>query len=128
MFKALMGSRSSSSTDVRSKSRRKTDNSDAKSTSSRKSSRGDDRDRGLGDLSSYPPSGSRSKRGPSSIAGDSIASSYVTAEPETIDDSDRYIIERTPKRRDSDRDSKSSRRRERDRSVSPDRERRRSRR
>ncbi|KAJ6051981.1 hypothetical protein N7460_002515 [Penicillium canescens] len=128
MFKALMGSRSSSSTDVRSKSRRKTDNSDAKSTSSRKSSRGDDRDRGLGDLSSYSPSGSRSKRGPSSIAGDSIASSYVTAEPEAIDDSGRYIIERTPKRRDSDRDSKSSRRRERDRSVSPDRERRRSRR
>ncbi|KAJ5295247.1 hypothetical protein N7508_010068 [Penicillium antarcticum] len=128
MFKALMGSRSSSSTDVRSKSRRKTDNSDAKSTSSRKSSRGDDRDRGLGDLSSYSPSGSRSKRGPSSIAGDSIASSYVTAEPEPIDDSDRYIIERTPKRRDSDRDSKSSRRRDRDRSVSPDRERRRSRR
>ncbi|CAG7954937.1 unnamed protein product [Penicillium olsonii] len=133
MFKALMGSRSSS--DVRSKSSRKdrtdrsersersvrSDKSDTRSISSRKSSRGDDRDRGLGDLDSYPSH--RSRRGPASIADDSVAS-FVTAEPEPIDDYDRYV-ERTPKRRDSDRESKSSRRRERDRSGSPDRERRR---
>ncbi|KAJ5143169.1 uncharacterized protein N7515_001956 [Penicillium bovifimosum] len=124
MFKALMGGgRSSSASDVRSKSSRrkseKSDKSDTKSISSRKSSRGDDRDRGLGDLSSYSPSESRSRRGPPSLAGESIASTYVTAEPETIDYSNRYI-ERTPKRRDSDRESKSSRRRERDRSESPE--------
>ncbi|CAG8396302.1 unnamed protein product [Penicillium salamii] len=133
MFKALMGSRSSS--DVRSKSSRRkdkdrserserserSDKSDTRSISSRKSSRGDDRDRGLGDLTIYSPS--RSRRGTASIAGDSVAS-FVTAEPEPIDDYDRYV-ERTPKRRDSDRESKSSRRRERDRSISPDRDRRR---
>ncbi|KXG54678.1 uncharacterized protein PGRI_078220 [Penicillium griseofulvum] len=128
MFKALMGGgRSSSSSDVRSSksSRRKSeklDKSDTRSISSRKSSRGDDRDRGLGDLSSYSPSASRSKRGPPSIAGDSIASTYVTAEPEPIDESDRYYIERTPKRRDSERESKSYRRRDQDRSESPERE------
>ncbi|OQD89296.1 hypothetical protein PENSOL_c064G01625 [Penicillium solitum] len=134
MFKALMGGgRSSSSSDVRSSSKssrrksEKPDKSDTRSISSRKSSRGDDRDRGLGDLSSYSPSASRSKRGPPSIAGESIASTYVTAEPEAIDD-DRYYIERTPKRRDSERESKSSRRRDQDRSDSPERERRRSRR
>ncbi|KAJ5977520.1 hypothetical protein N7501_000862 [Penicillium viridicatum] len=135
MFKALMGGgRSSSSSDVRSSSKssrrksEKPDKSDTRSISSRKSSRGDDRDRGLGDLSSYSPSASRSKRGPPSIAGESIASTYVTAEPEAIDDSDRYYIERTPKRRDSERESKSSRRRDQDRSDSPEREKRRSRR
>ncbi|CAI7640519.1 unnamed protein product [Penicillium glandicola] len=135
MFKALMGGgRSSSSSDVRSSSKssrrksEKPDKSDTRSISSRKSSRGDDRDRGLGDLSSYSPSDSRSKRGPPSIAGDSIASTYVTAEPEAIDDSDRYYVERTPKRRDSERESKSSRRRDQDRSESPEREKRRSRR
>ncbi|CAG8919830.1 unnamed protein product [Penicillium nalgiovense] len=133
MFKALMGGGRSSSSDVRSSksSRRKSekhDKSDTRSISSRKSSRGDDRDRGLGDLSSYPPSASRSNRGPPSIAGESIASTYVTAEPEAIDESDRYYIERTPKRRDSERESKSSRRRDQDRSESPEREKRRSRR
>ncbi|KAJ6168595.1 hypothetical protein N7497_001438 [Penicillium chrysogenum] len=133
MFKALMGGGRSSSSDVRSSksSRRKSekhDKSDTRSISSRKSSRGDDRDRGLGDLSSYPPSTSRSKRGPPSIAGESIASTYVTAEPEAIDESDRYYIERTPKRRDSERESKSSRRHDQDRSESPEREKRRSRR
>ena len=127
MFKALMGGGRSSS-DVRStssssskSSRRKTD---SKSTSSRKSSRGDDRDRGLGDLSAYPASSSGSRRGPPSAASESVAS-LVTAEPEAIDSPDR-IIERAPKSRDSDRDTKSSRRRDRDRSESRDRERRRS--
>ncbi|KAJ5591680.1 uncharacterized protein N7459_002049 [Penicillium hispanicum] len=131
MFKALMGGGRSSS-DVRSttsssskSARRKTD---SKSTHSRKSSRGDDRDRGLGDLSAYSPSASGSKRGAPSIAGDSVASTYVTAEPDTIDDSDPVIIERTPRRRDSDRESKSGRRRDRDRSESRERERRKSRR
>ncbi|OQE42138.1 hypothetical protein PENCOP_c004G08165, partial [Penicillium coprophilum] len=134
MFKALMGGGRSSSSDVRSSSKssrrksEKLDKYDTRSVSSRKSSRGDDRDRGLGDLSSYPPSTSRSKRGPTSIAGDSIASSYVTAEPEAIDESDNYYVERTPKRRDSDRESKSYRRRDQDRSESPEREKRRSRR
>ncbi|KAJ6124786.1 hypothetical protein N7471_012103 [Penicillium samsonianum] len=135
MFKALMGGgRSSSSSDVRSSSKssrrksEKPDKSDTRSISSRKSSRGDDRDRGLGDLSSYSPSAPRSKRGPPSIAGDSIASTYVTAEPEAIDDSDRYYIERTPKRGDSEREGKSSRRRDQGRSESPEREKRRSRR
>ncbi|KAJ5170717.1 uncharacterized protein N7500_003500 [Penicillium coprophilum] len=133
MFKALMGGGRSSS-DVRSSSKssrrksEKLDKYDTRSISSRKSSRGDDRERGLGDLSSYPPSTSRSKRGPTSIAGDSIASSYVTAEPEAIDDSNSYYVERTPKRRDSDRESKSYRRRDQDRSESPEREKRRSRR
>lgn len=128
------GGRSSSSSDVRGSSkssRRKSerpDKSDTRSISSRKSSRGDDRDRGLGDLSSYTPSGSRSKRGPPSIAGESIASTYVTAEPDPIEESDGYIIERTPDRRDSERESKSSRRRDRDRYDSPEREHRRSRR
>lgn len=124
------GGRSASTSDARSTtssssktSRRKTD---SKSASSRKSSRGDDRDRGLGDLSAYPPSTSGSRRGPPSIAGESVASTYVTAEPDAIDYTDRTVVERTPKRRDSDRESKSSRRRERDRSESRERERRRS--
>lgn len=124
-----MGGGRSASSDTRSTtssssktSRRKTD---SKSVSSRKSSRGDDRDRGLGDLSAYPPSTSGSRRGPSSIAGESVASTYVTAEPDIIDYPDRTVVERTPKRKDSDRESKSSRRRERDRSESRERERRR---
>lgn len=123
------GGRSASTSDARSTTsssskttRRKTD---SKSASSRKSSRGDDRDRGLGDLSAYPPSTSGSRRGPPSIAGESVASTYVTAEPDVIDYPDRTIVERTPKRKDSDRESKSSRRRERDRSESRERERRR---
>ncbi|KAJ5178833.1 hypothetical protein N7492_002043 [Penicillium capsulatum] len=127
MFKALMGGGRSSS-DVRSTSSSSSKSSrrkaDSKSTSSRKSSRGDDRDRGLGDLSAYPSSASGSKRGPPSTAADSVAS-FMTAEPESIDNPDR-IVERVPKRRDSDRDSKSSRRRDRDRSESRDRDRRRS--
>ncbi|CDM26974.1 hypothetical protein CBS147339_3410 [Penicillium roqueforti] len=134
MFKALMGGgRSSSSSDVRSSSkssRRKSDrpdNSDTRSISSRKSARGDDRDRGLGDLSSYSSSAPRSKRGPLSTAGDSI-STYVTAETEPVDDADRDYIERTPKRRDSERESKSSRQRDQDRSENPEREKRGSRR
>ncbi|KAJ5438306.1 uncharacterized protein N7458_009304 [Penicillium daleae] len=131
MFKALMGGgRSASTSDARSTtssssktSRRKTD---SKSASSRKSSRGDDRDRGLGDLSAYAQSTSGSRRGPPSVAGESVASTYVTAEPDAIEYPDRTVVERTPKRRDSDRDSKSSRRRERDRSESREREKRRS--
>ncbi|KAJ6134384.1 hypothetical protein N7523_000706 [Penicillium sp. IBT 18751x] len=129
MFKALMGGGRSSS-DVRSttssssKSRRKTD---SKSSHSRKSSRGDDRDRGLGDLSAYEPSASSSRRGPASVAGESVASTYVTAEPDPIDPY-TAIVHRTPKRRDSDRDSVRSRRRERDRSESRDRDKRKSRR
>lgn len=121
-----------SSSDVRSSksSRRRSersDKSDTRSNSSRKSSRGDDRDRGLGDLSSYSTSGSRSKRGPSSVASESIASTYVTAEPEAIEEDDRYPSERTSKRRDSERESRSSRRRDRDGSDTPERENRRSR-
>ncbi|KAJ5668898.1 hypothetical protein N7462_009968 [Penicillium macrosclerotiorum] len=131
MFKALMGGgRPSSASDTRRSSssksnRRKTDN---KSISSRKSSRGDDRDRGLGDLSVYTSSVSGSQRGPVSVAGDSVASTYVTAEPDAIENPERTIIERVPKRRESDRESKSSRRRDRDRSESRDRDQRRSRR
>lgn len=120
-----------SSSDVRSttssssKSRRKTD---SKSSHSRKSSRGDDRDRGLGDLSAYEPSVSGSRRGPASVAGESVASTYVTAEPDEIEPYPA-VVERAPKRRDSDRDSiRSSRRRHRDRSESRDRDKRKSRR
>ncbi|KAL2872286.1 involucrin repeat protein [Aspergillus lucknowensis] len=116
MFKALMGGgRSSSdargSTDSGSKSgsRRKTGSkSSASPTVSRKSSRGDDRDRGLGDLSSYPSSsGSRSRRYAESAAGESVASSYATAQPNFSED--RIIIERTPKRRESDDDERDDR-------------------
>ncbi|KAJ5663583.1 hypothetical protein N7507_004314 [Penicillium longicatenatum] len=122
MFKALMGggrSDTRSTTSSSSKSRRRADSS--KSSHSRKSSRGDDRDRGL-DEPPYPPSASGSRRGPSSVAGDSVASTYMTAEPEPIGSPDPMIIERTPKRRDSDRESKSSRRRTRDRSESRERD------
>ncbi|KAJ5628536.1 hypothetical protein N7490_010764 [Penicillium lividum] len=122
MFKALMGggrSDTRSVTSSSSKSRRRADSS--KSSHSRKTSRGDDRDRGLDD-SPYPPSASGSRRGPSSVAGDSVASTYMTAEPEPIGSPDAMIIERTPKRRDSDRESKSSRRRARDRSESRERD------
>ncbi|GFF34085.1 hypothetical protein IFM58399_03754 [Aspergillus lentulus] len=140
MFRALMGggrssdSRSTTSSS-KSSSRRRT-NSKASSTVSRKSSRGDDRDRGLGDLSTYSSSGSRSKRYAPSAAGDSVASSYATAEPGISVEHDRIIIERTPKRKDTDeesgrdrysdtrdRDGRSSRRRDRDRSQSRERER-----
>ncbi|KAL4889782.1 hypothetical protein BDV59DRAFT_185824 [Aspergillus ambiguus] len=131
MFKALMGggrssSDSRSSAKGSSSSRRRAD-SKASSTVSRKSSRGDDRDRGLGDLSAYPSSGSRSKRYADSAAGDSVASSYATADPGIFPpESDR-----TSRRRDLDdtdsrdrhRDGKSSRRRERIRSPSRERER-----
>ena len=116
--------RSTTSSSSSSKSRRKTD---SKSSHSRKSSRGDDRDRGLGDLSAYEPSATGSKRGPSSVAGDSVASTYVTAEPEEID-TYPSIVERTPKRRDSDRESTRSHRHNRDRSESRDRDKRKSRR
>ncbi|KAL3466297.1 hypothetical protein BJX64DRAFT_11957 [Aspergillus heterothallicus] len=128
MFKALMGGGRSSS-DLRSSSgskssRRKTGSrSSASSTVSRKSSRGDDRDRGLGDLSAYPSSGSRSRRYAESAADESVASSYATAQPNYSDD--RAVIERTSKRRESDyderyrddwdRERKSESRRERDR-------------
>ncbi|KAJ5485367.1 hypothetical protein N7539_005355 [Penicillium diatomitis] len=131
MFKALLGgSRSASSSDVRSTTssgsklvRRKTD---SKSTSSRKSSRGDDRDRGLGDLSAYPGASTGSRRGPVSVAGESVASSYITAEPDPIDDYDRTTHEGNRRHRDGDRDSKTGRRRDRDRSGSRDRDRKRS--
>ena len=108
MFKALMGDGSGS--DVRSNSSSGSKSSKHKShrsTSSRKSSRGDDRERGLGDLSAYPSS-SRSRK------------YRLTEEPEELRDSDRVIIERAPGGKsvyenndnDNDRDSKSSRRRE----------------
>ncbi|PLB42436.1 involucrin repeat protein [Aspergillus candidus] len=149
MLKALMGG-SRSSSDVRSTSsrsgRRRTD-SKASSTTSRKSSRGDDRDRGLGDLSTYPTTGGRNKRYAASAAGESVASSYATADPGVLDEPDRVIIERRPGRWDNDdedrphdrdlddvdryrdRDSgdrdrqQSARRRDRVRSPSPDGER-----
>lgn len=110
-----MGGGNRSSSDVasasssKSGSRRKDSRS---STTSRKSSRGDDRERGLGDLAAYSSSGSR-KYG----AGE--------ADPSVTIDSDRMIIERTPKRKsgdgdrrdsDRDRDNKSARRRDRERS------------
>ncbi|KAF5859179.1 hypothetical protein ETB97_003229 [Aspergillus alliaceus] len=102
MFKAfLAGGRSSdarSSSSSKSNSRRRTDPK-APSTVSRKPSRGDDRDRGLGDLSAYSSSGNRSKRYAPSAAGDSVASSYTTAE---LGEFDRNVIERAPKRRDTD--------------------------
>ncbi|KAE8410514.1 hypothetical protein BDV36DRAFT_302688 [Aspergillus pseudocaelatus] len=105
MFKALSaGGRSSdarSSSSSKSSSRRRT-GSKAPSTVSRKSSRGDDRDRGLGDLSAYSSSGNHSKRYAHSAAGDSIASSYATAEPHSAIGPDRNIIERAPRRRDTD--------------------------
>ena len=110
------GSRSSS--DVRSSSssksgRRRTD-SKASSTASRKSSRGDDRDRGLGDLSTYPTAGGRNKRYAASAAGESVASSYATADPGVFDDPDRVIIERRPGRWDNDDDDDGDRPRNRD--------------
>ncbi|RJE26236.1 Involucrin repeat protein [Aspergillus sclerotialis] len=121
MFKALMGGNRSSS-DVASTSSSKSSRrrKDSKSTVSRKSSRGDDRDRGLGDLSAYPTSGSRKLRG----EGDSVAS---TTDPDALLESDRFAIEQAAKRksgdarrdrdRDGDRDSKSARRRDRDRTT-----------
>ncbi|RAK95143.1 involucrin repeat protein [Aspergillus ibericus CBS 121593] len=138
MFKALLGGGRSSS-DVRSSSssksssRRRTDSKS--STVSRKSSRGDDRDRGLGDLSTYRSSSSRSKRYAPSLAGESVASSYATADQGPVEP-DRYVIERAPRRQDSDdtirgdryrdngdEEGKTSRRRERVRSPSRERER-----
>lgn len=105
MFKALLaGGRSSdarSSSSSTSSSRRRTE-SKASSTVSSKPSRGDDRDRGLGDLSAYPTSGNRSKRYAPSAAGDSVASSYATAEPHSVIEPDRNVIERAPRRRDTD--------------------------
>ncbi|KAE8335063.1 hypothetical protein BDV24DRAFT_169573 [Aspergillus arachidicola] len=105
MFKALLaGGRSSdarSSSSSTSSSRRRTE-SKASSTVSRKPSRGDDRDRGLGDLSAYPKSGNRSKRYAPSAAGDSVASSYATAEPHSVIEPDRNVIERAPRRRYTD--------------------------
>ncbi|PYH87885.1 hypothetical protein BO71DRAFT_340062 [Aspergillus ellipticus CBS 707.79] len=143
MFKALLGGANRSSSDVRStssskssksSSRRKTDSKS--STVSRKSSRGDDRDRGLGDLASYRSSSSRNRRYAPSAAGESVASSYATADQGPPIESDRIVIERAPKRRDSedtdrrdryrdngDEEGRSSRRRERVRSPSRERER-----
>ncbi|KAJ6014941.1 hypothetical protein N7540_009532 [Penicillium herquei] len=118
MFKALMGGGRSTVSSSSKSSRRRADST--KSSHSRKSSRGDDRDRGSEDAP-YSPSASGSRRGPPSAAGDSVASTYVTAEPESVISPDR-IVERTPKRRDSDRESYSSRRRTRDRSESRERD------
>ncbi|PYI08953.1 hypothetical protein BO78DRAFT_54280 [Aspergillus sclerotiicarbonarius CBS 121057] len=138
MFKALLsGGRSSSdvrsSSSSKSSSRRRTDSKS--STVSRKSSRGDDRDRGLGDLSTYRSSSSRNKRYAPSLAGESVASSYATADQGPVEP-DRYVIERAPRRQDSDdtirddryrdngdEEEKSSHRRERVRSPSRERER-----
>ncbi|KAL5047190.1 hypothetical protein BDW71DRAFT_46145 [Aspergillus fruticulosus] len=125
MFKALMGggrsssdARSSTSSTSKSGSRRKSSHghrSSASSTVSRKpSSRGDDRDRGLGDLSAYPSVGSRSRsaRYAESAAGESVASSYATARPNN-DTDDRIYIERAPKRRESEYDERDDRERDR---------------
>lgn len=72
------GKKKSSSSSVSSSSsrRKKTDSS---SKSSKASSRGDDRDRGLGDLSTYPSSSSGRRRYASSAAGDSVASGSRSA-------------------------------------------------
>ncbi|OJJ01052.1 hypothetical protein ASPVEDRAFT_130080 [Aspergillus versicolor CBS 583.65] len=139
MFKGLLGGgRSSSSTDLRSNSsskgerRRKSGHrSSASSTVSHKSSRGDDRDRGLGDLSAYssPGSASRSKRYAESAAGESVASSYATAQPNYSDD--RIVSERALKRsKDSEYDDRDDRDRDHyreDRTRDKDRQRRRTR-
>ncbi|KAL1855481.1 hypothetical protein Plec18170_004201 [Paecilomyces lecythidis] len=110
MFRALVGGGRSSS-DVRSdsgskSSRRRATDDDVRSTSSRrskpsasssshKSSRGDDRDRGLGDLSAYSSSSSRKRYAPSMTEG-SVASTYVTAEPGSIyDDTNSTMTDRT---------------------------------
>ncbi|KAL4997720.1 hypothetical protein BDV10DRAFT_185911 [Aspergillus recurvatus] len=134
MFKALMGGgrsssdvRSSTSSSSKSGSRRKSSHghrSSASSTVSRKSSsRGDDRDRGLGDLSAYPSAGSRSRsaRYAESAGGESVASSYATARPNK-DSDDRIHIERALKRRESEYDERDDRERDRDRDREVDRE------
>lgn len=73
------GKKKSSSSSVSSSSsrRKKTDSSSKSSKAS--SSRGDDRDRGLGDLSTYPSSSSGRRRYASSAAGDSVASGSRSA-------------------------------------------------
>ncbi|KAH8695963.1 hypothetical protein BGW36DRAFT_379981 [Talaromyces proteolyticus] len=97
MFKALMGGGDASSRssrrkstadgdDARSSSRRQSKRSSASSvSSSRRSTRGDDRDRDLGDLSA-----SRS------VAGESTAT-YVTAEPQSYAEEEPLVIERVPR-------------------------------
>ncbi|GAE00189.1 involucrin repeat protein, putative, partial [Paecilomyces variotii No. 5] len=117
MFRALVGGGRSSS-DARSdsgskSSRRRATDDDARSTSSRrskpsasssshKSSRGDDRDRGLGDLSAYSSSGSRRRYAPSMTEG-SVASTYVTAEPGSIyDDTNSTMTDRTSRYTEGD--------------------------
>ena len=114
------GNRSSSDVASTSSSKSSRHRKDSKSTASRKSSRGDDRDRGLGDLSAYSPPGSRKLR----EEGDSVAS---TKDPDALLESDRFVIEQAAKRksddarrdrdRDGDRDSKSARRHDRDRTT-----------
>ncbi|KAL4925919.1 involucrin repeat protein [Aspergillus undulatus] len=126
MFRSLMGggrstddvrSTISSSSKSASGRRRKSTKSSSSSTVSastsghrKPSSRGDDRDRGLGDLSAYSASGrdrdrdrvlaKRSASGyPESATGESIASSYATAIP--YEEDDRYT-ERGMKRRETD--------------------------
>ncbi|KAE8353070.1 hypothetical protein BDV28DRAFT_115253 [Aspergillus coremiiformis] len=112
MLKAFWpGGRSSdvrSSSSSKSSVRRRTE-SKASSTVSRKSSRGDDRDRGLGDLSTYSSSGSRNRRYAPSAAGDSIASSYATAEPGSSIEFERNVIERAPRRKDTEHSERHSR-------------------
>lgn len=84
---------------------------------SRKSTRGDDRDRGLGDVTT-------SRRAPPSIAGESTASTYastyVTAEPGSYDGSDTVIVERESLYVEEDERSRTSER-YRHRSESRDR-------
>ncbi|THC89532.1 hypothetical protein EYZ11_011021 [Aspergillus tanneri] len=119
MFKALMGGGRSS--DTRSNS-----------SSKAKSRRGAD-SKASSTVSPYSTSGGHSRRYASSAAGDSVASSYATAEPAVSVEPERIVIERTPKRRnayDSERrgrdrgniDEVGSRRRDRPRSSSRDRE------
>lgn len=111
------GKKKSSSSSVSSSSsrRKKTDSSSKSSKTS--SSRGDDRDRGLGDLSTYPSSSSGRRRYASSAAGDSVASGSRSArrrdrEPEPESDPEPEP-EPIPRALDDDdeNDRKSDRRR-----------------
>ncbi|KAL1967835.1 hypothetical protein VTN77DRAFT_2524 [Rasamsonia byssochlamydoides] len=133
MFRALLGgggrndssSRSSRrdydgrSTPTTSSSRRHADSklsAAATGSSSRKSTWGDDRDRGLGDFLTG------SRRAPPSIAGESTASTYFTAEPGSSTTSDTVVVERPPRYVDEeDRNRTADRRRDRDRSEGRER-------
>ena len=116
------GKKKSSSSSVSSSSsrRKKTDSSSKSSKTS--SSRGDDRDRGLGDLSTYPSSSSGRRRYASSAAGESVASGSRSArrrdrEPEPESDPEP---EPEPIPRALDDDDENDRKRERRRTQPGD--------